>query len=114
MKRGLPESGVWVVFGFENGCEEGVLLSDNSPSGVGQKANVDKGEIPDAQASFVFWLANVSPSPEVYRAVLRVVLDTSPPEFPNDGIDFGEEFFGEDYVGHVVHWYGGKDRVDVG
>lgn len=45
--------------------------------------------------------------------VLRVILNPSPPEFPNNCIYFGQKFLGEKDIGHIIHWDGSKDRVDV-
>jgi hypothetical protein len=38
----------------------------------------------------------------------------SPPKGTDYGSDFRKKLFCEEDMGHVVYWYGSKDRLDVG
>lgn len=62
----------------------------------------------------MFWLTNVFPGSKGKRFGGSLILYPSPPKFSNYGVDFGNEFFGEEYMCNVVDWDGSKNRLDVG
>lgn len=60
------------------------------------EAAVDSAKISDGKASIVFRLTDILPGPKVKRVGGVLILNTSPPEFFDDRINFFNERFGEE------------------
>lgn len=99
---GSLERTIVVILGLKNRGKERVLVSDNIPSSVGQKAFIDRVEVPNAQTSVILCLANVFLGTESYRGHRVVFIYFCLPESPDDGIDFLDKRFRKKNSGHVV------------
>ena len=84
-----------VIFGLEDRGKKRVLVGDYVPSSLGEEAFIDSIQVPNSKASIFLRLADIFPGSESNRIGGIVILNTSPPESSNDGIDFANEGLGE-------------------
>ena len=103
-----------VILGLNDRGEEMFFVSGYVPSSVGEKAFIDRVKVPNTQPSIFLCLIDIFPRTESNRGRWVVILNSSPPKSPDDGIDLLNKGLGKKNSGHVVHRDGRKDRFNIG